>query len=176
MTTVVCPRCGAENAADAVNCRSCRINLTSALEHPEQLEGVEQDAPQAGQVPPATVSAGFAATALRWIGRVWGLLLIFGLSLVLFFWYLGSASGAGPPGFVYLVGCVIIAGLIVAWWREGLGALISLAGLVGFYVALYAYERDQLRYWSGTFLFILPPILCLLASSWLRRRMSKGPS
>jgi hypothetical protein len=71
---------------------------------------------------------------------------------------------------------VIIAGLVVAWWREGLGALISLAGLAGFYVALYAYERDQLRYWSGTLLFILPAILCLLASSWLRRGMSKGLS
>lgn len=173
MTTVVCPRCRAENAANAVNCRSCHINLTPALEHAELLVGAEQDASQAEQVPAPRVAAGPAATVLRWIGRVWGLLLIFGLSLVLFFWYVGSASGAGPPGFVYLVGCVIILGLVVAWWREGLGALISLAGLVGFYVALFAYERDQFRYWSGIFLFLLPAILCLLASSWLRRRMSK---
>jgi hypothetical protein len=150
--------------------------LPFALGHAAPPAGGEQDAPRAGQVPAAIVAARTAATVLRWIGRVWGLLLICGLSLVLFFWYLGSAGGAGPPGFVYVVGCVIIAGLVVAWWREGPGALISLAGLVGFYAALYAYERDQFRYWSGTFLFILPAILCLLASSWLRRGMSKGPS
>jgi hypothetical protein len=40
MTTVICPKCGTENLADAMNCKECRINLKFALEHSEEIEAV----------------------------------------------------------------------------------------------------------------------------------------
>jgi hypothetical protein len=42
---LICPRCGAENLADAMNCVACRINLGYAREHPDEIEPMEpQDA------------------------------------------------------------------------------------------------------------------------------------
>ena len=38
MDPVVCPKCGTENPANAMNCRNCRINLRFALEHPDEIE------------------------------------------------------------------------------------------------------------------------------------------
>jgi hypothetical protein len=175
MSSIICPKCGTENLAGEMNCRKCRINLKYAQEHPEQFEGPKQQATQGEQASPEELQKtrylGCAANVMRWIGRVWGLLLIAVLPLVLFFWYLGSAGGAGPPAYVYLVGITIVAGMIVAWWQEGLGALVSLAGLVGFYAALWAYDRSSFRYWVGVFVFILPPVAFFLTSSLLRRHM-----
>jgi hypothetical protein len=37
METVTCPRCGAANRADAMNCEACRINLRFALENPAEI-------------------------------------------------------------------------------------------------------------------------------------------
>ncbi len=37
MDTVICPRCGSENRADAMNCRECRINLKFAFENPAEI-------------------------------------------------------------------------------------------------------------------------------------------
>ena len=128
------------------------------------------------QVPPEKLQKkghlGCVANAMRWTGRVWSLLLIVVLIPVFFFWYLDSAGGSGPPGYVYAVGITIVAGMIVVWWHEMLGALVSLAGLIGFYVALWAFDRSSFRYWSGIFVFILPPITFLLTSSLLRRYMA----
>ncbi len=38
MTRLSCPRCGAENSADALNCARCRVNLRFALDHPQDVE------------------------------------------------------------------------------------------------------------------------------------------
>jgi hypothetical protein len=122
--------------------------------------------------PQKTKYLGCATKVMRWIGRAWGLFLIVILLLVIFFWYLGSAGGAGPPGYVYLVGITIVTGMIVAWWQEGLGALVSLAGLVGFYVALWVFDKNIFRNWGWVFIIILPPIVFLLTSSLLRRHMA----
>jgi hypothetical protein len=46
--TITCPRCGAENRADCLNCEVCRINLRFALENPEEIARLRQmDAGQA---------------------------------------------------------------------------------------------------------------------------------
>jgi hypothetical protein len=174
MTIFICPNCGTENLAGEINCRKCHISLKHAQEHPEQFEEQKQQARQGEQTTPEEQSRSLGCTtnAMRWIGRVWGLLLIIILSPILFFWYLGSAGGAGPPGYVYLVGITIIAGMIVAWWQEGLGASVSLAGLVGFYVSLWAFDRGSFHNWVWVFVFILPPIALLLTSSLLRRYKS----
>lgn len=47
MTTVICPKCGAENPDSAMNCTQCRINLQFALEqeHPDKFEKAEKKEP-----------------------------------------------------------------------------------------------------------------------------------
>jgi hypothetical protein len=44
--TIICPMCGAENLAGAMNCKQCRINLQFALENPQEIERLKQ----AGQI------------------------------------------------------------------------------------------------------------------------------
>ncbi len=40
---LICPRCGSENPADAMNCAKCRINLQFALEHPAEIQRMKQE-------------------------------------------------------------------------------------------------------------------------------------
>jgi hypothetical protein len=42
MNTIRCPRCGARNPVDAMNCDACRINLRFALENPMEIERLKQ--------------------------------------------------------------------------------------------------------------------------------------
>lgn len=42
MTTIICPKCGTENPADAVNCKNCKVNLKYALEHPAEMEFAQE--------------------------------------------------------------------------------------------------------------------------------------
>ena len=37
MTTVSCPKCGTENSADTMNCKTCRINLKFGMEHIDEM-------------------------------------------------------------------------------------------------------------------------------------------
>ncbi len=43
MDLVVCPKCGTENPANAMNCKNCRINLRFALEHPDEIERTKRE-------------------------------------------------------------------------------------------------------------------------------------
>ena len=42
MATIICPECGTENPATAMNCMNCRINLQYALEHRDEMEFARQ--------------------------------------------------------------------------------------------------------------------------------------
>ncbi|MFN2167234.1 MAG: hypothetical protein ACK2U9_13345 [Anaerolineae bacterium] len=44
MEIETCPRCGATNDADALNCAACRINLEFARENPAQIERIRREA------------------------------------------------------------------------------------------------------------------------------------
>ena len=41
--TLACPRCGASNRADAMNCVACRINIAFALENPAEIERIRRE-------------------------------------------------------------------------------------------------------------------------------------
>jgi hypothetical protein len=175
MTSIICPKCGTENVAGEINCRKCGINLKAAQEHPEQFEGPKQQTtqgePASSEELQQTEDLGCLANAMRWIGRLWGLVLIVFLPILLLFNYSSFPEGSGTAYRIVFI--TIIVGMIVAWWREGLGALVSLAGLVGFYVAVWACEKSNFQTWAGASLvFVLPPIGFLLASSLLRRHMA----
>jgi hypothetical protein len=178
MIHTVCPKCGTANVAGVMNCGKCRINLKYAQEHPEQFEGPKQQAiqgePASSGESEKTQGLGCLANTMRWIGRLWGLVLIMFLPILLFFNYSSFPEGSGPA--YRIVFLTIVVGMMVAWWREGLGALVSLAGLVGFYVAVWTYERSSFLNWAGaSFVYVLPAIVFLLASSLLRRHMAKSP-
>jgi hypothetical protein len=178
MTDTVCPKCGTENMAGAMNCRKCRINLKYAQEHPEQFEDPKQQAtqgePASSEELQKTKALGCLANTMRWIGRLWGLVLIVFLPILLLFNYSSFPEGSGPA--YKIVFATIVVGMIVAWWREGLGALVSLAGLAGFNAAVWAYEKSNFQTWAGaSFVYILPAVVFLLASSLLRRHMAAKP-
>jgi len=49
---IICPMCGAENLASAMNCRQCRINLQFALENPQEIERLKQSGQGRSAAPP----------------------------------------------------------------------------------------------------------------------------
>jgi hypothetical protein len=75
------------------------------------------------------------ANILRWFGRVLSIIVI--PITLCFIAFAGLQIGSGDAGpariFIYLLLVVaILGGLVVAWWKEGLGAIISLGGLAAF--------------------------------------------
>jgi hypothetical protein len=101
------------------------------------------------------------ARVIRWIARIWSLLTI----IVLLLFFFGEADFSGPIritpqewlGILFFpVG--IVLGMVLAWWKEGVGAAVTVGSLVAFYL------WDLLG--SGTFpsgpffiLFALPGFL-----------------
>ena len=76
---------------------------------------------------------------VRWIARIWGMLsLIFMLFFVIAH-LIGSIKGEGEPlgnlsvSFVFFPVSIIV-GLGIALKWEGLGGLITIAGIVGFHI------------------------------------------
>jgi len=78
-----------------------------------------------------------AALVTRWIARVWSILSI--LAVIVFaVGEFGTNTGPRPTpqewGGLLLFPIGVAVGLILAWYREALGAILSLGCLVGFYV------------------------------------------
>jgi len=105
-------------------------------------------------------------TILRWLARALSILTV---AILLVF-----ACGEGlnwsrfTPGELLLFACFplgLCAGMVVAWWREGLGGGIAVASLVAFYLL------D--RFWSGSFprgfafaALAVPGFLFLICGLW----------
>ena len=111
-----------------------------------------------------------AAVVIRWIARILSIVSI-GVLLLFFF---GEADFSQPVqltprewiGLLFFPGAVVI-GMIIGWWREGLGGGIAVGGLLVFYGwNLVAWGSFP----SGPFfvMFALPGILFGL--SWLLQR------
>ena len=58
----------------------------------------------------------------------------------------------------------VIVGMVVAWWKEGLGAAIALASLLGFYLVYGYFMRYHIGGWAFI-VFASPGFLFLL--HWL---------
>ncbi len=124
--------------------------------------------PESASTPEPVVNRSYRILAgiTRWLGRIWGTLLV--IFFVIAFPFFGLMNPS-MPGFVWIVAGLFTTGFITAWRKEGLGASISLAGLAGFYIAYWFYDRDELRYWTWVFIPILPPVIFYLVSYLLRR-------
>ncbi len=109
-------------------------------------------------------------TALRWIAHAWGVLST--LTLLAFAFGGNEAlrmTAAEAVGFLcFPIG--LIVGFAVAWRREGVGGLISLASLGLF----YAWHASRTGVWPGGpyFLLFAAPAFLHLASSLVDRHRS----
>lgn len=77
--------------------------------------------------------------ALRWIARIWSVASI--VVIIAFFIGEGFDPAKITPketlGFIFFPFGVCL-GLILAWWKEGLGGLIAVASLLAFYAIHFA--------------------------------------
>ena len=106
-------------------------------------------------------------SVLRWTARVWS---IASVALVLAFIV---GEGLNPSGPSEALGLVffplgICVGLIVAWWKEGLGGSITVGSLLVFYVLHRATAGMFPTGWAWA-AFAAPGFLFLLVSYLSRR-------
>jgi hypothetical protein len=104
-----------------------------------------------------------AAVILRWAARALSLACF--LLLCAFFFGGGeSMRMTGRQAVVFLLFPVgVVAGFGVSWWREAIGACISLGCLVILYALIFA--RDG-RLHGPYFLLFAVPALLFLAAAW----------
>lgn len=100
--------------------------------------------------------------AIRWTARVWAIASI-GLILLL-------SIGQMPPNRSEWIGFVlypagIVVGMVLAWWREGLGGTITVGSLLAFYALHFATAGTLPKGWA--WLILAAPGLLFL---WCWRR------
>jgi hypothetical protein len=110
---------------------------------------------------------------LRWVARVSGTLMVI-FTLFMFFGEMleGSKRHEGqqfasitPILFViFAIWGVSLVGLVVAWWKEGLGGIIALAGFWLLFI-LNLFNKEASMSWSAMPVFVIfsiPAILYLI--------------
>ncbi len=104
--------------------------------------------------------------AIRWTARAWAVVTV--VIVVL----LSLGEGVHPGGLTELVGLVlypggICLGMVLAWWKEGLGGAVTVASLAGFYI-LYLLTRGTLPPGWAWLVLAVPGFLFLWC--WTRSR------
>jgi hypothetical protein len=104
---------------------------------------------------------------IRWTARIWS---IASLGLILLF---VIGEGINPTMTREWVGLIffplgISIGMILAWWREALGGIITVGSLLIFYVIHFATAGGFPKGWAWL-VFAAPGFLFLIAS-WLSRK------
>ena len=113
------------------------------------------------------------ALGFRWLARLTSLMSIGMLALFLF----GEPSPIGRItarewiGLAFFPAGVAI-GMIIAWWKEGLGAAISILSLVAFYT-IFGWLLGSNVKGPYFFVFASPAFLFLIAWSLSRRNLSE---
>jgi hypothetical protein len=100
---------------------------------------------------------------LRWIAKIWSMLSV--ALLLLFFFGEGIEMAKVAPaewlGLLFFpVGVAV--GLLIAWWKEGLGGTITLLSLVAFYVIYGLLLRGSFPTGWAFPLFAAPGLLYLV--------------
>ena len=112
--------------------------------------------------------------ALSWVARIWSLASIVFVLVFLFGDGLSGPTTAEWIGLVLFPGGVGV-GLIVAWFREGIGGTVAIGSLIAFYVWSLL-ERG--RFPTGPYFLLVaaPAILFLLSSLLSRPRQQMRPA
>jgi hypothetical protein len=135
METIICPKCGTGNPANAMNCRHCRVNLKFALEHADEVERSKQEAIQtAGEETGLPVGA-----AVEEISRgCWTAFLILAVIgnpiAALLQWGMARDGRADLAPLAVIGGVLNLAGLIFVigigkWKKWGVYGYVSCIGL-----------------------------------------------
>jgi hypothetical protein len=138
MDSIICPKCGTENPASAMNCRHCRINLRFAVEHPEQIERTRLEATLRAEAPTQQAVTQRATGILARI-VLGALSLVVGLFAIVPLFVIGEGTGSGIGAYavVALIFALLAFGLAKydpgAWWAYALLictpiTLLSLSG------------------------------------------------
>ena len=133
---VNCPKCKTENFDDAINCKSCHINLAFALSHPEQV-GAENIQEQRGDVGESKARDVMRSSGeVRMLDRISPAL--FGIALLLFLlpWVQLSCQGH-PVG--TLSGYQLVAGTTIEGQKtkgEALAVIALLSTVAGVFLSL----------------------------------------
>jgi len=113
MATITCPKCGAENPVNAINCKSCRINLKFALEHLDEMEFALEhpDAFEPMDAPrPRCSACGSTNVAIQEVRKI----------------HSGRLVGGLVMGLVFLVGAILMER--PATWDPDLYTLVKIFG------------------------------------------------
>jgi hypothetical protein len=102
--------------------------------------------------------------AVRWLARVWSVATV-GVILAMCFAEMPT-NLRDWTGFILYPGGIVV-GLILAWWREGLGGGITVGSLVAFYLLHAAITGVFPQGWAW-FAFAAPGFLFLWC--WRRSR------
>lgn len=108
-----------------------------------------------------------ALTALRWLARISSL-----ISLATLAAFLGPGESGTPAGIEWLALAAfpggVALGMLLGWWRERAGGLLTLASLVTFYLILGLAAG---RWPTGPYFLILaaPGLLFLIVGLLSRR-------
>lgn len=169
MENVICPECDVENPANAMNCMNCRINLRFALEHPDQIKDAEPTATPHDGTPAQQATSRTALTVLRWVARIASVVFI--VVFVLMFASEGfDPAKITPREWVSLaffpIGVVV--GMILAWWKEGLGGAITVVSLLATY-----FVGDVSRSGGGFMLVCASPGFLFLLCWFLSKTTGK---
>ena len=121
------------------------------------------------------------ALALRWLARVTSLLSIGVLLLFLVGddGLIGGGNGAkvrpGEWGALLFFPFGVLLGLVLAWWREALGASVAASSLAAFYLYIGVLAG---RLPGGPWFLIFTAPALLFFASWFahRRRRNAGPA
>lgn len=105
--------------------------------------------------------------ALRWTARVWS---VASVGLVLAFIVGEGFNPSGPNEWfgVLFFPVGISVGMILAWWKEGLGGSMTVGSLVAFYVVHLTTAGTLPKGWAWL-AFAVPGFLFLLSSHLSRR-------
>ncbi len=109
--------------------------------------------------------------AIRWTARAWAVATIVVVLL------LSVGEGLHPAGAAEWVGLLlypggVCLGMLLAWWREGLGGGITVASLVAFYVLHTASAGSLPRGWAWLALAV-PGFLFLWCWQRSRKRAAR---
>jgi len=109
------------------------------------------------------------ARTVRWIARI-GSLLSIGLLLAFLMGETGDPAEITRPVWVMLLFFPfgVIVGLVLGWWKEGLGGLIAVGSLAAFYLLNTFVTGSPPR--GPYFTIFASPGAFFLVSWWLRRR------
>lgn len=117
---------------------------------------------------------GFLLTGLEWIARI-GSILSVGVLLSLFLAEGFNPGSVAPREWVGLIffPLGVVFGMVLAWWKEELGALIAVGSLAAFYLIYGFLLQSHIGGW-WFLTFTVPGFLFLLHA--LAARMSLRPA